>query len=312
VVFNVGMDASMNSSVKPSAVTDDSSATVPNNAKRKRARDAVETVNVLQDFTLMQQGELPLALFRQRFKQYFVGRALDAIGEGSFRRFMLKHKNADAPWAVEMHRDTQYVQQMFRLAMRFVHQLQTHSLASKLHALCQRVASDARPPQVHTDGWALCALTGTCTERTVVLNGTSRSERVHVHRKFHKFFSMLWITAHVEAGVRAVVQHWLRGDTEGPQDYKSVAERFQADTELHERTAQCFVHSIVHVVISTHAHLHHITNGAPLIEAQKELQKEAQQESQKEKDGDACEINTCEHGQETATKGRAQKRVKRL
>jgi hypothetical protein len=41
-----------------------------------------------------------------------------------------------------------------------------------------------------------------------VLNGTSRSERVHVHRKFNKFFSMLWVTAHVEAGVRAVVQHW--------------------------------------------------------------------------------------------------------
>jgi len=40
VVFNVGMDASMNLSVKPSAATDDSSATVPNNAKRKRARDS--------------------------------------------------------------------------------------------------------------------------------------------------------------------------------------------------------------------------------------------------------------------------------
>ena len=129
------MDALVKSCEQADKVADNGSSTVPTSAKRKRPREAMEAGNVTQDFVLMQQGTLPLALFRQRFKQYFLGRALDAIGEGSFRRFMLKHKNADAPWAVEMHRDTQYVQQMFRLAMRSVHQLQTHSLASKLHML---------------------------------------------------------------------------------------------------------------------------------------------------------------------------------
>ena len=237
-------------------------------AKRKRVgeNEFSESVDAGLDFEQLQNGTLPLSGFRKRFCNFLLARALDIIGDNSFRRFMLKHKNAEVPWAVEMHRDVQYVQQILRSTIRSVQQLQLHPLATKLHTICQRVANDTHPPQIYTEGWALCALTGTYTERSVVLSAGARSERLHTHRKFFKFLSMLWIVTHLEANVRSVVHHWLRGDTSEPRDLQALATRFREAVDLHERTAKCFVHSIAHVSVSIHKHVQMLTRGVSLID----------------------------------------------
>lgn len=236
--------------------------------KRKRVceDEFSGSVDAGLDFEQLQNGTLSLPRFRERFRNFFLARALDIIGDNTFRRFMLKHKNAEVPWAVEMHRDVQYVQQILRSTIRSVQQLQLHPLAAKLHTICQRVTNDTHPPQIYTDGCALCALTGTYTERTVVLSAGARSERLHTHRKFFKFLSMLWIVTHLEANVRSVVHHWLRGDTSEPRDLQALATRFRGAVDLHESAAKCFVHSIAHVSVSIHKHVQMLTRGVSLID----------------------------------------------
>jgi hypothetical protein len=237
------------------------------NAKRRRLTAGIESCNVLpavqQDLARVHSGSLDVEELRRRFTSFFLAKAMDIIGEGTYRRFILKHKNAGEEWAMRMHCDVQYVQQLFRAVVKQVQLLQGNPLALKLFTLCQRAMHDTHPPVHCSDGWRLCALTGQRTEKTVCLGALSKADAAFVHQKFFRFFSTLWLTCRMETCVRNLTHCWLK---QHPQhaascDYQSLAHSFRADAAFHDRVARCFCHSAVHVARSIHAHTEQLADG---------------------------------------------------
>jgi hypothetical protein len=234
----------------------------------KRRRLAVgDTVNVLpavqRDVALVHSGELDVDALRGRFTRFLLARGTDIIGEGTYRRFILKNKNAGEEWAHQIHYDIQHTQQLFRAVVKQVQLLQGNPLALKLFAMCQRVMQDTHPPAHCADHWRLCALTGQRTEETVCLGVQGKSDCVYVHHKFFRFFSSLWLVSRMDNCVRNLVHYWLKQDAVRfeKNDYDSIARLFHADSAFHDRVARCFCHSLLHVSTSVDAHAKYLSSS---------------------------------------------------
>jgi len=235
-------------------------------SKRRRlaAGGAVNVMPAVQrDMLLAHKGELDVGLLRERFTRFFLAKGTDIIGEGTYRRFILKNKNAGEEWAQKIHYDIQYTQQLFRAVVKQVQLLQGNPLALKLFAMCQRVMHDTHPPAHCADHWRLCALTGQRTEETVALGVQSKNDCVYVHCKFFRFFSALWLVSRMENCMRSLVHYWLRSETacSAKSDYDSIARLFHADSSFHDRVARCFCHSLLHVSVSVNTHAEYLLSS---------------------------------------------------
>jgi hypothetical protein len=95
-----------------------------------------------------------------RMRNFVLFKAYDVIGNGGYRRFVLKNKNNGEKWATTLYNDTHYVSRQARATLLLVNRLQYTASCVKLHKLCQRVMNDLNPPIISTHGWCICALTG--------------------------------------------------------------------------------------------------------------------------------------------------------
>jgi hypothetical protein len=237
--------------------------------KRKRGgSETSTTLNVAETIACLQSGTANIPELLARFQNFLLCKGLDVIGEGSYRRFLLKSRAAGATWAIQTHTDSQFIQQIFRTALRVVHGLNAQPLAHKLQMLCEKVTHEAQPPQVFSDAWRLCCLTGRRSDCTLLLNSTTRGDPCYVHIKYQTFFTCLWLMARIEPCIRSLVQHWLETrPTEAASDYRSLAQAFVDDKKFLKCIAQCFIHSVAHVLLSLHSHLETLSSRKVLKSA---------------------------------------------
>jgi len=194
-----------------------------------------------------------------RLRNFVLFKAYDIIGNGGYRRFVLKNKNNGERWATTLYNDTQYVTRYVRTTLNLVSRLQYSASCVKLHKLCQRVMNDLNPPTISTHGWCICALTGMRTENTTQLGRSNKGETCHVHRKFYKFFCMLWFVARIELCVKYFTIQWLHkhnGTVE--HNIQVLCEMLNADTGYMDSLCQKFSHALHHVSNSVVAHIHHM------------------------------------------------------
>jgi hypothetical protein len=199
----------------------------------------------------------PLSI--DRLRNFILFKAYDVIGSGGYRRFVLKNKNNGENWATTLYNDTQYVSRHVRATLLLVNRLQFTASCVKLHKLCQRVINDLNPPTISTHGWCICALTGMRTENTTQLGRSNKGDACHVHRKFFKFFCMLWFIARIDLCVKYFTMQWLQkhnGDEE--QNIQSLCEKLQKDTVYVQNMCDKFAHAVSHVSTSVLSHIDHM------------------------------------------------------
>ncbi|KAJ1476976.1 hypothetical protein T484DRAFT_1750306 [Baffinella frigidus] len=204
-------------------------------------------------------SDTPVPLSLDRLRNFVLFKAYDVIGSGGYRRFVLKNKNNGESWATVLYNDTQYVSRHVRATLLLVNRLQYTASCVKLHKLCQRVINDLNPPTISTHGWCICALTGMRTENTTQLGRTSKGDACHVHRKFFKFFCMLWFIARIDLCVKYFTMQWLQQHNGGEkQNIQCLCEKLQGDTLYVQNMCDKFAHAVAHVSASVLSHIEHM------------------------------------------------------
>ena len=195
----------------------------------------------------------------ERMRNFVLFKAYDVIGSGGYRRFVLKNKNNGEKWATTLYNDTHHVSRHVRATLLLVNRLQYTASCVKLYKLCQRVINDLNPPIISTHGWCICALTGMRTENTTQLGRSNKGDACHVHRKFFKFFCMLWFVARIDLSIKYYTVQWLQiHNKDEEQNIQALCEKFQADSACVQSMCDRFSHAISHVTASITSHIEHV------------------------------------------------------
>jgi hypothetical protein len=239
----------------------------PSSSKRKHAEIQDDDTIISNDteaslsksVTSIDVPTLTEPILPDRMRNFVLFKAYDVIGNGGYRRFVLKNKNNGEKWATTLYNDTHYVSRHVRATLLLVNRLQYTASCVKLHKLCQRVINDLNPPIISTHGWCICALTGMRTENTTQLGRSNKGDACHVHRKFFKFFCMLWFIARVDLCVKYFTVQWLQThNNEEEQNIQTLCEKFEADSQAVQSMCDRFSHAIAHVSMSVLTHIDHV------------------------------------------------------
>ena len=238
---------------------------------RKRAKSGTVPNNESRDTTTTQEGSMndipqrPESLAEDKLRNYVFFKAFDIIGDGGYRRFILKNKNNGEPWAVSMYNDTQHTTRFFRATLQLVGKLAGNVPCMKLYKLCQRVTNDMNPPSVSTHGWCICALTGMRTENTTQLGRSNKGDVCYVHRKFHAFFTMLWFVARFELCIKYATTQWLQhNNNTSDGKIQILCEKLQNDESFIQNICQSILHATQHVTDSVIMHIKRMGCGSML------------------------------------------------
>jgi hypothetical protein len=207
----------------------------------------------------------PEPIAGDKLRNFVLFKAFDIIGDGGYRRFVLKNKNNGEQWAVAIYNDAQYTTRFLRATLQLMGQLAGSVPCVKLHKLCQRVTNDMNPPSISTQGWCICALTGMRTENTTQLGRSNKGEVCYVHRKFHVFFTMLWFIARFELCIKYATMQWLQQHNTTPNhNIQTLCEKLQKDEAFTKNICQCIQHATQHVTDSVIMHIKRVGRGSML------------------------------------------------
>ena len=154
----------------------------------------------------------------EEFRQFYLAKSYDVIGQGTFRKHLCKCKEAGDPWAVEMNAGVTKVHQAVRgVQARVAHIPKPRN--ALLQQLCRDVMVGAQPPIRMYAGYTTCCLSGVSCNICIDLTRPAKNaQHVHIHARFSHFFLMLWYCSKLEYVVRSCAKAWLeRQDLrEGP------------------------------------------------------------------------------------------------
>lgn len=189
------------------------------------------------------------------FRQFYLAKSYDVIGQGTFRRHLCKCKEVGDPWAVRMSAGVNVVHVAVRHIQSRIAQI-PKPRNTLLQQLCKDVMIGAQPPIRMYAGYTTCCLScvncNTCIDLT---RPAKNSNPIHIHARFSHFFLMLWYCSKLEYVVRSCAKAWL--ENQSAQDplnldsdstnFKSLCQIFTEDTkeycgQLHQIFTKCFDH----------------------------------------------------------------------
>jgi hypothetical protein len=160
------------------------------------------------------------------FKDFFLAKAYDVVGNGSYRKHLAKCKEGGDPWALEMCNSIQTMQCHIRDVTQAVHNMP--QTPNRLHEICKDVMMSAQPPIRLHAGCVKCCITDKQCMRCLDLSKTHKtSASVYVDARFCYFFMLLWYCNKLEYIIRSFIRTWLdsRGEDETFQEIcKSIHE----------------------------------------------------------------------------------------
>jgi hypothetical protein len=239
--------------------------------KRKRANPDAAPNSVSGDNTIIAREppintpQRPETITEDKLRNFVLFKAFDIIGDGGYRRFVLKNKNNGEQWAVGIYSDTQHTTRFLRATLQLIGQLAGNTPCVKLHKICQRVTNDMNPPSISTHGWCICALTGMRTENTTQLGRSNKGEVCYVHRKFHFFFTMLWFIARFELCIKYATIQWLQqNNATSNHNIQTLCEKLQKDPSFTKNICRSILHATQHVTDSVIMHIKRMGRGSML------------------------------------------------
>jgi hypothetical protein len=149
----------------------------------------------------------PSPLLKQ-FRNYFLAKAFDVVGNGTYRKHLAHCKDVGDPWAVEMTLSIQTVQSLIKDVTTAVHSMPPTS--NRLHEICKDVMMSAQPPIKLHPGCIVCSITQRQCMKCLDLSKTHKgNSNVYVDARFCFFFMLLWFCNKLEYIVRSMTRTWL-------------------------------------------------------------------------------------------------------
>ena len=198
------------------------------------------------------------------FRGFFLAKAFDVVGNGTYRKHLARCKEAGDPWAVAMGSQLQAVQSH----VREVHAAITAMSPSpnRLGEICRDVMMSAQPPIRLHAGCATCTITGRRCMKCLDLSKTHKGHaHVYVDPRFCYFFMLLWYCNKLEYIVRSFTRTWL--DSRQEEDtFKTLCCSLQRDLEPNIVSMHALFVTGKDHVLATLAHYAQSNKHAPILE----------------------------------------------
>lgn len=163
------------------------------------------------------------------FRSFFLAKAYDVVGNGTFRKHMAKCKDTGDAWAVTMSNQIQAVSAHIREVQTTVNAMPKSQ--NRLPDICKEVMMSAQPPIKLHAGCATCTITSRRCTKCLDLSRTHKGQQdLHVDIRFCTFFMLLWYTNKLEYIIRSFVRTWLDA-RQGDDTYKSLCNALKDEQE---------------------------------------------------------------------------------
>ena len=163
------------------------------------------------------------AVTLSEFKNFFLAKAFDVVGNGTFRKHLARCKDVGDPWAVEMAASIQVVQSQIKDVVGAIHGMP--QTPNKFHEICKDVMMSAQPPTKLHAGCVTCSITDKQCIKCLDLTKTHKTNsNVFVDARFCYFFMLLWFCNKIEYIIRSFTRTWLdsRNEDDTYQDICKV------------------------------------------------------------------------------------------
>lgn len=147
-------------------------------------------------------------LTKHQFQHYFLVKAYDVIGNGSYKKHLSKCKEIGDPWAIEMCQSVHQVQSLLKEITLTVHEMPI--TANRLNEICKDVMMSAQPPVKLHPGFTTCSITNRKCMKCLDLSKTHKNQNsLYVDARFCLFFMLLWFCHKLEYIVRSLTRTWI-------------------------------------------------------------------------------------------------------
>ena len=172
----------------------------------------------------------------KEFRDFFLVKAFDVVGNGTYRKHLARCKEGGDPWAVEMSNSVQTMQAHIRDVVSAVQSMP--QTPNKLHEICRDVMISAQPPIKLHAGCVTCCITDKQCMKCLDLSKSHKSNTcVFVDARFCYFFMLLWYCNKLEYIIRSFTRTWL--------DARNEEETFQ-------ETCNAILDDMNHRIIAMH------------------------------------------------------------
>jgi len=202
----------------------------------------------------------------ETFTNFWLCKAFDVIGHGSYKPYVIKCKENHDEWAIKAHQACQKVAHNIKIIN--AHLQRIHTLPNmQLSVLCKDVISNTTPPCATEKQWAVCHISGEHTSECVQLlrSGGRHSETITIHKKIFDFLKQLWFVMKLEHIIRSIVRMWLERNAKQIQT-KSIMEQcllFQDTFKDIPKFHSFFTHAMSTITISLSTYIDHYIHSIP-------------------------------------------------
>ena len=194
------------------------------------------------------------------FRGFFLAKAFDVIGNGSYRKHIARCKDSGDPWAIAMAGHVQVLQNQIREVQGVIAAMP--QTPNHLQDICRDVMMSAQPPVRLHAGTTVCSITGRrCTRCLDISKAHKNTPHVYVDPRFCFFFMLLWLCNKLEYIIRCFTRDWLDNRTDG-ETMTTLCERLREELEpTITKMHRLFTIGRRHVLatLAQHTHSHQFT-----------------------------------------------------
>jgi len=199
------------------------------------------------------------------FKNYVLCKAFDLIGGGTYKPYMIQCKENHDPWAIEMHKSINTVNECIRQINVLFHQID--ALPNRfLSVMAKDILQTSSPPCFNAEIWGVCGISGQHTNECVNVVSSGRCTEVFtVHKKYFVFFKYFWFILKLDHIIRSVLRHWMSSNvSELSEMSKSEKCVFFTETFDIEKYHTVFNAALKHVSESLLLYVQHYESISPM------------------------------------------------
>lgn len=203
----------------------------------------------------------------QHFTDFFTCKAFDVIGGGTYKPYIIKCKENNDQWAVNIHFSNNVILDAIKSVIILLQQTQTLP-NTRLNMILKEIVNNTTPPICVVLNWGVCHISGEHSKHCVKLirHNTRLAETVCMQKKYFQFIKMLWYICKLEHIIRTITRHWIEQNSHTLKNLNTMeqCELFQKTFHNIEKHYFYFGKALNHVTKSFEAYIQHYVFEIPL------------------------------------------------
>lgn len=144
--------------------------------------------------------------FKKDIRNFFLLRAYDVVSQGAYRRYLLREKDLQEKWAINMHQSFSRISTEIKQILKYISISKTRGKLN-VSTLLQKISVSTDAPELCINEVCRCYLTSVVIFTGVKISGKSdMAPNIVVHRRFEKFCWCFWFLAKVDSVLKLIIK----------------------------------------------------------------------------------------------------------